>query len=111
WIAREHVEGDSAADLAKQLAKKDKINWTKAGRAAVHLARALNHLHSNRLVHGNVTPANVLFGQDKVTRLADLMLDKALEGSRLQQAILEKKLLSELPYLAPEQTDPKAFVD
>src|SRR5262245_37082721 len=46
-----------------------------------------------------------------MTHQAHLMLDKALEGSKLQQAILEKKLLAELPYLAPEQTDPKAFVD
>jgi serine/threonine-protein kinase len=36
------------------------------------------------------------------------MLSRALEGSRLQKAILGKKLLAELPYLAPEQTDPHA---
>jgi pSer/pThr/pTyr-binding forkhead associated (FHA) protein len=111
WIAREHVEGESAFALAERLGRKGKINWTRACRAATHLARALAFLHGNRLVHGNVTPANVLIGRDRVVRLADLMLDKALEGSKLQESILEKKLLTELPYLAPEQTDPKAFVD
>jgi eukaryotic-like serine/threonine-protein kinase len=43
--------------------------------------------------------------------LADLMLANALEGSQLQETILEQKLLVEMPYLAPEQTDPQAFVD
>jgi serine/threonine-protein kinase len=38
------------------------------------------------------------------------MLNRALEGSRLQKAILGKKLLAELPYKAPEQTDPHAPV-
>jgi Protein kinase domain/Inner membrane component of T3SS, cytoplasmic domain len=111
WIAREYVEGESVAVTAGRLAQRGKINWTRACRVAVHLARALSFLHQQRIVHGNVTPANVLLGADKTTRLADLMLDKALEGSRLQDATLEKKLLAELPYLAPEQTDPKAFVD
>src|SRR5262249_55414706 len=47
---------------------------------------------------------------DRVTKLAELMLSRALEGSRLQKAILGKKLLAELPYMAPEQTDPHAPV-
>jgi pSer/pThr/pTyr-binding forkhead associated (FHA) protein len=111
WIAREYVEGQSAAALAIHLAQKGKINWTRSARVAAHLARALNFLHQQRLVHGNVTLANVLLGEDRSSRLADLMLDKALEGSRLQEAVLEQKLLAELPFVAPEQTDPKAFVD
>jgi serine/threonine-protein kinase len=36
------------------------------------------------------------------------MLNRALEGSRLQKAILGRKLLAELPYLPPAQTDPHA---
>jgi hypothetical protein len=43
--------------------------------------------------------------------LADQGLGPALAGSRLQAAVLEKKLLAELPYLAPEQAEPGAFVD
>jgi serine/threonine-protein kinase len=97
--------------VARKIGGKGKGAWPTACRAAAHLARALAFLHRQRHVHGNVTPANVLFGTDGAVRLADVMLDKALEGSKLQSAVLEKKLLAELPYLAPEQTDPKAFVD
>jgi serine/threonine-protein kinase len=111
WIAREYVEGESAAVLARRLGRRKKIEWTLAGRVAVHLARALAFLHRQRTVHGNVTPANVLLGEDGTTRLADLMLARALGGSRLLESVLEQKLLAELPYLAPEQTYPDSFVD
>lgn len=111
WIAREYVEGESVADVVKRLAQRSKINWTRSARVAVHLARALTALHKHRVVHGNITPANVLISENKTTKLADLMLGKALEGSRLQESILEKKLLAELPYLAPEQTSSDTFVD
>jgi serine/threonine-protein kinase len=109
WIAREYVEGDSLGRLIQRLSAGGRIDWTRACRVATHLGKALEFLHRHRVSHGNITPRNVLIRKsDRVTKLADLMLSRALEGSRLQKAILGKKLLTELPYLAPEQTDPHA---
>ncbi|MBX9628332.1 MAG: protein kinase [Gemmataceae bacterium] len=112
WLARECVPGESAAEVIARVAGGEKPSWTRAARVAVHLARALDGLHGHRLVHGNITPNNVLLrAEDLATKLADLRLAQALDGSRLQKAVLEEKLLAELPYLAPEQADPGAFVD
>ncbi len=112
WIAREHVEGESIEQALQRAREAGKPSWKSATRVAIHLARALGFLHQRKLVHGNITPHNVLIRTaDKQTKLADLMLFKALERSKLQQAYLEKKLLAELPYLAPEQTEVGAFVD
>ena len=109
WIAREYIEGESAARLIQRVAEGGKFDWTRACRIAVHLGKALDYLHQNRVTHGNLTPRNILIrGEDRATKLADLMLNRALEGSRLQKAILGKKLLAELPYLPPAQTDPHA---
>ena len=109
WIAREYIEGESAARLIQRVAEGGKFDWTRACRIAVHLGKALDYLHQNRVTHGNLTPRNILIrGEDRATKLADLMLNRALEGSRLQKAILGKKLLAELPYLPPTQTDPHA---
>jgi hypothetical protein len=111
WIAREYVEGESVARLIQRLESGGKFDWTRACRVAVHLGKALDFLHQHRVTHGNITPRNILIrNSDRTTKLTDLMLNRALEGSRLQKAILGKKLLSELPYLAPEQTDPHAPV-
>jgi pSer/pThr/pTyr-binding forkhead associated (FHA) protein len=112
WYSREFVEGESAADVVKRVGGGEKPSWTKAARVAVHLARALYELKKAKLVHGNITPRNVLLRtEDHVTKLADLRLAQALDGSQLQQAVHEKKLLAELAYMAPEQTNSDGFVD
>jgi pSer/pThr/pTyr-binding forkhead associated (FHA) protein len=111
WIAREYVEGESVARLIQRLESGGKFEWTRACRIAIHLGKALDFLHQHNVTHGNITPRNILVrGSDRAIKLTDLMLNRALEGSRLQKAILGKKLLAELPYLAPEQTDPHAPV-
>lgn len=112
WIARELVPGESAAAVVARVAAGEKPSWTRAARVATHLARALDALYQHRLVHGNIVPTNVLLrADDHGTRLADFRLAQALDGSRLHRSIAERKLLAELPYLAPEQADPGAFVD
>jgi pSer/pThr/pTyr-binding forkhead associated (FHA) protein len=107
WISREYVEGESLARLIQRLRQGGRLDWTRACRVALHLARALDFLHGHRVTHGNLTPRNVLVRtEDRSAKLADLMLNQALDGSALQKAILGKKLLAELAYLPPEQTDP-----
>lgn len=108
WIALDLVEGSSLCPFFNQA----KLSWKRSLRVAIHIARALSFARQHRLVHGNITPNNILIGEgDNVARLADLMLSTALEGSQLQLTILEDKLMSELPYLAPEQTPGEGAVD
>jgi hypothetical protein len=112
WISREYVDGESVARLITRLNNGEPFDWTRACRVAIHLGKVLSFLHHHRVVHGNLTPRNVLVAKaTQTTKLADLMVHQALDGSRLQRAIVEKKLLAELPYLAPEQTEPKAVVN
>jgi pSer/pThr/pTyr-binding forkhead associated (FHA) protein len=112
WIAREYVEGESAARLVQRCQERGRFPWTLAARVALHLGKAAACLHRHRLVHRNITPRNILIRkEDKTARLADLMLAQSLEGSQLQQAVQEKKRLAELPWMAPEQVDRSAFVD
>ncbi|HYH69659.1 MAG TPA: protein kinase, partial [Urbifossiella sp.] len=109
---REFVDGESAADVVARVAGGDKPSWSRAARVVVHLARALHGLAEHRLIHGNITPRNVLIRKaDHAALLTDLGLADALAGSRLQESFREAKLLAELPYLAPEQSEPGAFVD
>ena len=76
---------------------------------ATQLTQALAYLHNQKVVHGNVTPANVLIRTDGLAKLSDLMLWQALEGSKHQLAYRDKKRAAELPYLAPEQADSGRF--
>jgi hypothetical protein len=112
WIAQEYVEGESLAQVVQRVKEAQRIDWTRACRVAVHIARALDYTRRYHITHGNITPQNIMIqGEGNVAKLGDLMLVKALEDSELQKATLENKVLSELAYLSPEQVVPDAFVD
>jgi pSer/pThr/pTyr-binding forkhead associated (FHA) protein len=113
WLALEYVEGESLAQTLERMGgSPGKLGWKHALRLGVHAGRGLEFIHRHRLLHGNVTPQNILIRlSDKLAKLGDLMLARSIEGSSLQASTLEKKLLAELPYMAPEQVDPDAFVD
>jgi serine/threonine-protein kinase len=111
WLALEHVEGESLAQLLAR-GGGDKPDWRQALRLGVHVGRALDFVHGCRLMHGNITPQNILVrAGDQAVKLGDLMLARALAGSALHAATLEMKLLAELPYLPPEVASPTASVD
>jgi hypothetical protein len=112
WIAREYVEGDSLAALIGRVQAEGKGGWKRACRVAVQLGKALDYLHQQQVICGNLTPANVLIqGDTKTTKVADLMLDQALRGSRLLSMLQPRQRLGVLPYRAPEQLDGDTAVD
>jgi serine/threonine protein kinase len=112
WLAQEYVEGESLTQVLERMGSPGKLTWKHALRLGLHVGQALAFIHKNRLIHGNLTPANILIRfSDKHFKLNDFLLSKAVEGSKLHAATMKPKLLAEMGYLAPEQTDPGAFVD
>jgi serine/threonine protein kinase len=112
WLALEYVEGESVAELIRQAQRADQPDWRPAFRLAVNVTWALQIIHQQKLVHGNVTPQNILFqDRDQTFKLSDLVTNKALVGMRLWQLVLRDKAVSELPYLAPEHAGSDAPVD
>jgi serine/threonine protein kinase len=119
WLAGDYVEGQTAAHLARRARGDDNedeeeeaTDWRIAFRLAMHVARALSFTHRNRLRHANITANNILWHESSGTaKLNDLVLAEAIGGSAMQRRVQEKKLLAELPYLAPEQMDENAFID
>jgi serine/threonine protein kinase len=112
WLAQEYVEGESLAQVLERMGSPGKLTWKHALRLGLHVGRALEFIHKHRQIHGNLTPPNVLIRfSDKHIKLNDFLLNKALEGSKLHAGKIKAKLLAELGYLSPEQTEPGAFVD
>lgn len=109
WLSREYVKGENLTRRIRRLQEGGKPDWRADCRLALHLSSLLEYLHGHNVTHGNITPRNVLIrASDQMTKLADLMFSRALEGSKLQKVILPGKLLIELPFTAPEQSDPRA---
>jgi hypothetical protein len=112
WIAREHVEGEDLGAVIERISSGGRVNWKNGFRVAVQVARALEFLHKQSLLHGNVTPRNILVRTaDKQLKLIDARVAAALQGTALYKVAWEARLAYDLPYLAPEQLEPTAFVD
>jgi serine/threonine protein kinase len=112
WVASELVAGDSLAIAARDPRTHKKNRWRSALRVARHLARTLDFLHRNHLVHGSVTPANILVPTNEgPPALKDAGLWDALAGSVLLGHAVGRRLLTELPYMSPEHIDPDLPVD
>jgi serine/threonine-protein kinase len=105
WIAMEYVEGGSATRFIRQAGVAGRLDWRLGLRLAHHVAQALKFAHEHSIIHRNVTPNNVLLRtKDRVAKLGDLMLAKALEGDYAESISEPGDVLGDVPYLSPEQT-------
>ena len=66
------------------------------------VGEALDHAHSQGVVHRDVKPGNVLVRDDGVTKLADLGIATASDGTRITRS---GTVLGTAGYMAPEQLD------
>jgi len=112
WMAMELVEGESLADVIKRLGVGGMLAWEPVFRAAVDVTQALEVAAEQKIVHRNITPSNVLIrSKDKVAKLADLMLAKAMEGPMVESITRSGEMVGELPYMSPEQTTGTQDID
>jgi len=64
-----YVEGET---LAAALRRRERLPLASALALAIRLASALDHLHCHSLLHGHLTPSNVLLSEEGQPTLADL---------------------------------------
>ncbi|MFO0966360.1 MAG: FHA domain-containing serine/threonine-protein kinase [Gemmataceae bacterium] len=114
WIAREHVVGESLADVLKRQAAagKTRPKWQRGLRLAMEMGFVLEYLHRQRHRHGRICPPNILLeSASRAAKLANLKLDEALAGSALGEKIRAGRQPAEVAYVSPEQATAGAFVD
>jgi serine/threonine protein kinase len=103
WIESELIEGENAASMIEATRAGKRPSWRLAWIVARDIGLALDFAHRHHVVHGQVTPAKILIrDRDETAKLNGLMLRNSLEGSVLQQSILEAQLLKNLPFVPPE---------
>lgn len=105
WSAMELVEGESLTDVIQRIGVAGMLDWKYAFRVGVHIGRALEYAHGQGIVHRDVAPANIMLSTaDKVVKLGDLMLAKALEGAEAQQVTRPGELVGDVNYMSPERS-------
>jgi len=97
YIAMEHVDGETVADL---IARRGSVSPAEAADIGAQAARALAVAHAAGLVHRDVKPHNLLLRRDGVLKLGDFGIALGLEGTRLT---MTGTVLGTAAYLAPEQ--------
>jgi len=97
-IVMEYVEGEP---LSRML-RRGPLRPEEVASMVCDLGDALDHAHSQGVVHRDVKPGNVLIREDGVTKLADLGIATASDGTRITRS---GTVLGTAAYMAPEQLD------
>jgi eukaryotic-like serine/threonine-protein kinase len=97
-IVMEYVDGDPLSKLLRR----GPLRPEEVARIACDVGDALDHAHAQGVVHRDVKPGNVLIRDDGVTKLADLGIATASDGTRITRSGM---VLGTAAYMAPEQLD------
>ena len=79
YIVFEYVEGETLKGRIKRLGR---LPVSEAVAYAIEIGRGLSCAHSNRLVHRDVKPQNVLIDQDGRAKVTDFGIARSLESRR-----------------------------
>jgi eukaryotic-like serine/threonine-protein kinase len=97
-IVMEYVEGGTLADLLRR----GKPDTAAAMRVLTGVSAALDAIHSQRIVHRDVKPGNILLGIDGSVKLADLGIAALPDKTRITT---DGAVLGTFSYMAPEQLE------
>lgn len=103
FLEMEAVEGQS---LAKLIADKGIFRPLEALPIVDAICAALQEAHSKGIIHGNLTPHDVLLrASDNRILVSDFGLAKAVDGSLQAELGSKKKQIAALRYMSPEQVN------
>ncbi|GAU69632.1 two-component histidine kinase [Streptomyces sp. NBRC 110611] len=97
WIVMEYVP---ARSLAQIMAERGPLTPDDAGPVGCQVAAALAKSHAEGVVHGDVTPENILVTDEGVARLTDFGISRALWSEAAQTTT--GAVRGKPRYLAPE---------
>ncbi len=112
WVSMEYIDGESLTQVIERIGVAGMLDWREAFRVAVQIGRVLAYAQEHQIIHRNISPKNILRRkEDKVAKLGDLMLAKALEGTLAEQITRPGALVGNLDYMSPERTREGGDVD
>ena len=97
-IVMEYVEGEPLS----RVLRRGPLRPEEVSAMVRDLGDALDHAHAQGVIHRDVKPSNVLIREDGLTKLADLGIATASDGTKITRSGV---VLGTAAYMAPEQLD------
>ncbi len=103
YVVSDYMEGGS---LLGMLDAGHLLSPSQVLMVGLDIARGLEHIHRQGIIHGDIRPSNVLFSRRGRARLADLGTSWALSSSEREGALMARSVFSSIDavrYASPEQ--------
>lgn len=97
YIVMELVNGQTLNEI---IAKEAPMDYRKVIDISRQVATALKVAHSNKIIHRDVKPHNIMVTSDGVVKLADFGIAKAVNDATLSTG---NKIIGSVHYFSPEQ--------
>jgi serine/threonine-protein kinase len=80
YIVMEYVKGET---LKNYIVRNGVLPWKDAVNIASQVCSALEHAHKNQIIHRDIKPHNIILTDDKVAKVTDFGIAKAVSSSTL----------------------------
>ena len=97
YFSMEFVDG---ATCMQVLREQGPFKIADALEVVLHTAKALEYAHSQRLIHQDIKPDNIMIGQNNQVKLADLGISKTFDEVESEEG--PKRVMGTPHYMAPE---------
>ena len=97
YIVMEYIKGETLKDYIKRMNSLDEQETIRISR---QIAEALKHAHSNKIVHRDIKPHNILLTSEGIVKVADFGIARASTSSTINNT---SNVIGSVHYFSPEQ--------
>ena len=96
YFVMEYIEGITL----KEIIDERQLGWKTACSYGVQIAGAIEHAHKKNIVHRDIKPHNIMITKDKVVKVTDFGIARAVTSSTIVRA---GNVIGSVHYFSPEQ--------
>ncbi|MBR0088887.1 MAG: Stk1 family PASTA domain-containing Ser/Thr kinase [Clostridia bacterium] len=97
YMVMEYVDGIT---LKQYIKTRGALPWQEACDFAIQIGQGINEAHSINIVHRDIKPQNILMTKDKILKVTDFGIAKAVAG---ETTVVGGNVLGSVHYISPEQ--------